>query len=382
MPPKRSRRDVSGQQHSAAGDRKQALCGSLNDAVNASVEETFQELEQERHKAEEERARLLAEAQEAAAKVKEVAEKEIEEIKRKLQEDRAALEEEKAAMEKVHTFQTSKILLNVGGHRFETSLQTLTSVPDTCFASMFSGRFEHTPDAEGAYFLDRDGRNFHYTLNFLRDSAGSFKLSSDVTEEQRDELAVELEFYGLLDRMMPYHVQERIRRALLQRACRAGTRHKLQLAVAQARALVFEIGSTTPFLTDEFQDLQFVITDRVVNGSPVWAAVGGELFMYRSTLGMMMVSNESDCVEGGTMGYVESNFLQNDVIVAPTDLPSDIWVSMPYATLELQYASAVHCNSPSEDWVYVPDMRITMVHGLEDGDPVMTTALYKLAALA
>jgi len=220
MPPKRSRRDVSGQQHSAAGDRKQALCGSLNDAVNASVEETFQELEQERHKAEEERARLLAEAQEAAAKVKEVAEKEIEEIKRKLQEDRAALEEEKTAMEKVHTFQTSKILLNVGGHRFETSLQTLTSVPNTCFASMFSGRFELTPDAEGAYFLDRDGRNFHYILNFLRDSAGSFKLSSDVTEEQRDELAVELEFYGLLDRMMPYHTQERIRRALLQRACR------------------------------------------------------------------------------------------------------------------------------------------------------------------
>jgi hypothetical protein len=151
--------------------------------------------------------------------------------------------------------------------------------------------------------------------------------------------------------------------------------------VAQARALVFEIGSTTPFLTDKFQDLQLVTTDRIVNGSPVWAAVGGELFMYRDTFGKMMVSNESDCVEGGTMGYVESDFLQNDVIVAPTDLPSDGWVSVPYATLELQYASAVHCDSPYDVWVYVPDMRITMVHGLEDGDPIMTTALCKLAAL-
>jgi len=250
MPPKRSRRDVSGQLHGAAGDRTQALSDILHDASS------FQELEQERQKAEEERARLLAKARQVAANVKVVAEtkmekikrklqedraaleeenveikcklqedraalkEENEEIKRKLQEDRAALEEEKTAMEKVHTFQTSKILLNVGGHRFETSLQTLTSVPNTCFASMFSGRFELTPDAEGAYFLDRDGRNFHYILNFLRDSAGSFKLSSDVTEEQRDELAVELEFYGLLDRMMPYHTQERIRRALLQRACR------------------------------------------------------------------------------------------------------------------------------------------------------------------
>jgi hypothetical protein len=126
MPPKRSRRDDSGQQHGAAGDRKQALSDILHDALKAGVEEAFQELEQERTKAEEKRARFLAEEQEAVAKVKVVAETEIEdikcklqedraaleeenvEIKRKLQEDRAALEEEKAAMEKVHTFQTGQ----------------------------------------------------------------------------------------------------------------------------------------------------------------------------------------------------------------------------------------------------------------------------------
>jgi len=44
--------------------------------------------------------------------------------------------------------------------------------------------------------------------------------------------------------------------------------------VAQARALVFEFGSTTSFLTDEFQGLQFFITDRVVNRSHAgWDAV-------------------------------------------------------------------------------------------------------------
>jgi len=120
MPPKRSRRDVSGQLHGAAGDRTQALSDILHDASS------FQELEQERQKAEEEIIRLLADARETAAKVKVVAEIEIEEIKRKLQEnhaalegenveikrklqeDRAALEEEKTAMEKVHTFQTGQ----------------------------------------------------------------------------------------------------------------------------------------------------------------------------------------------------------------------------------------------------------------------------------
>ena len=181
---------------------------------------------------------MLAEAQEAAAKVKEDAERHVKkmrrklqqdraaleeenvEIKRRLQEDRAALEQEVTSMEKAHTFQTSKILLNVGGHRFETSLQSLTSVPHTYFASLFSGRFELVSDAEGVYFIGRDGKNFHYILNFLRDS-GSFKLSSNMMEEmQRDELAMELKFYGLLDRMMPFYTQERIGRALLKRVSR------------------------------------------------------------------------------------------------------------------------------------------------------------------
>jgi hypothetical protein len=146
----------------------------------------FQTLEQERTQADVESAQLLAEAQDKAAKVKKDAERHIAKMRSKLQEDRAAFEEESAeimrklledrtaleeavtSMEKAQTFQTSKILLNVGGHRFETSLQSLTSVPHTYFASLFSGRFELTSDAKGAYFIDRDGKNFYYILNFLR----------------------------------------------------------------------------------------------------------------------------------------------------------------------------------------------------------------------
>ena len=101
--------------------------------------------------------------------MKEDAEKEAEGMKRKVQEERAALEAEKAAMEKAHTFQNNKICLNVGGHRFETSRRTLTSIPDTYLSSLFSGRFELATDADGAYFIERDGSHFRHVLNFLRD---------------------------------------------------------------------------------------------------------------------------------------------------------------------------------------------------------------------
>jgi hypothetical protein len=107
---------------------------------------------------------------EEAEAVKAEARAEASEIARKVLEDRAALEAEKAAMEKAHTFQSSQIiLLNVGGHRFETSRQTLTSIPDTYLSSLFSGRFELATDADGAYFIERDGSHFRHVLNFLRD---------------------------------------------------------------------------------------------------------------------------------------------------------------------------------------------------------------------
>jgi len=66
---------------------------------------------------------------------------------------------------------------------------------------------------------------------------------------------VESKFYGLLDRMMPgpYLAQEHVGQTLLPRTLISGTKAARQTAVHQARALVFEIGSTsTPFLKDEF----------------------------------------------------------------------------------------------------------------------------------
>ncbi|PKU30236.1 hypothetical protein llap_19459 [Limosa lapponica baueri] len=50
--------------------------------------------------------------------------------------------------------------LNVGGMYFTTRLSTLRRYEDTMLAAMFSGRHYIPTDAEGRYFIDRDGTYF------------------------------------------------------------------------------------------------------------------------------------------------------------------------------------------------------------------------------
>jgi len=211
----------------------------------------------------------------------------------------------------------------------------------------------------------------------------SFKLSSALTEEQRAELAVEVQFYGLLRLMMPtevpYYAQEQIGVALLKGACDAGTLRALQSAVAQARALVFEMGSITPWLTAEFQDLRYVITARVFNGAPVWAAESGGWFMYRAGDGTMYIGGEANCAAGKASGAIY-NTVQSPDVLAPTQLLSKKWKSNKTVTLGPQYTSAG--GTDENPWVEVPDMRVTVVHGLDDAEPAMAAALRQLAALA
>lgn len=56
--------------------------------------------------------------------------------------------------------------LNIGGAHFTTRLSTLRRYEDTMLAAMFSGRHYIPTDAEGRYFIDRDGAHFGYVLRF------------------------------------------------------------------------------------------------------------------------------------------------------------------------------------------------------------------------
>ena len=123
------------------------------------------------------------------------------------QREAARLRQEQAAIDAMskklkHVHFSSTILLNVGGHRFTTSLQTLTKDPNSMLAAMFSGKFEMEPSEDGAFFIDRDGTHFRFILNYLRN--GKLTLPEGATFLK--ELADEAEFYqiqGILEELKP-----------------------------------------------------------------------------------------------------------------------------------------------------------------------------------
>ena len=99
-----------------------------------------------------------------------------------------------------HVHFASTIKLNVGGQYFTTSLQTLTKDTGSMLHAMFSGRFDTKPAEDGYYFIDRDGTNFRYILNYLR--TGRLLLPED--KLVREELLEEAEFYqirGIVDEL-------------------------------------------------------------------------------------------------------------------------------------------------------------------------------------
>jgi hypothetical protein len=81
----------------------------------------------------------------------------------------AELQREIDAMYKHQEAQEGCVKLNVGGHRFETSVQTLRRVPGSLFDAYFSGRYAQGTCKDGCIFIDRDGALFDHVLEFLRD---------------------------------------------------------------------------------------------------------------------------------------------------------------------------------------------------------------------
>lgn len=87
----------------------------------------------------------------------------------------------------------SRIMLDVGGTKFATSMTTLTALePTSVLAKMFVAPFSTKPEGDGSYFIDRSGASFGFILNWLRDG----KLP-DLDTRIEDELLIEAEFYGL-----------------------------------------------------------------------------------------------------------------------------------------------------------------------------------------
>jgi hypothetical protein len=86
---------------------------------------------------------------------------------------RAELGCEIAAMHRHKEAQEGRVELNIGGYRFETSVQTLRRVPHTFFDAYFSGRYAQDVCKDGSIFVDRDGEHFGHVLEYMRDGVVS-----------------------------------------------------------------------------------------------------------------------------------------------------------------------------------------------------------------
>jgi hypothetical protein len=64
----------------------------------------------------------------------------------------------------------SRIIVNVGGVKYETFRSTLTAYPETFLGAMFHDRNSSMllPTNGNEYFIDRNGEIFKYILEFYR----------------------------------------------------------------------------------------------------------------------------------------------------------------------------------------------------------------------
>jgi len=97
--------------------------------------------------------------------------------------------------------QKDKIVLNVGGKRFTTSLITLRSIKGTFLEEMFRKGANTTSCADGSFFIDRDPSTFGYVLDYLR--SGDLLVKSD-DSNVRMQLLDDADFFKLPNDVKDY----------------------------------------------------------------------------------------------------------------------------------------------------------------------------------
>ncbi|KAG9287586.1 hypothetical protein G9A89_019647 [Geosiphon pyriformis] len=92
-----------------------------------------------------------------------------------------------------------RIILNIGGQKYETYRSTLTAYPDTFLGTMFQERNRCLlhPANENEFFFDRNSRAFHYILEYYRTGEILFDETSSYTGMARKELEKELDFWQI-----------------------------------------------------------------------------------------------------------------------------------------------------------------------------------------
>ncbi|CAG8512737.1 7949_t:CDS:2 [Paraglomus brasilianum] len=92
-----------------------------------------------------------------------------------------------------------RIVLNVGGMKYETYRSTLTQYPDTHLGTMFQERNKDMlhPSNGNEYFFDRDGRAFYYIMEYYR--KGTVPYYDDCSQSMHCNSVSRMQLEGELD---------------------------------------------------------------------------------------------------------------------------------------------------------------------------------------
>ncbi|KAG9307088.1 hypothetical protein G9A89_016916 [Geosiphon pyriformis] len=100
-----------------------------------------------------------------------------------------------------------RVVLNVGGVKYETYRATLTAYPHTRLGRLFKNK-KKTPSNRDEHFFDRNGHAFHYILEYYRTGRITFP-RDDVNSGGRGvaldrEIFNELEYFEILPANIPH----------------------------------------------------------------------------------------------------------------------------------------------------------------------------------
>lgn len=100
-------------------------------------------------------------------------------------------------IKRINESQRKRIILNIGGRKFETSVSTLMVKPHSVLAKMISpgGVKPYSVDNVYMYFIDRNPQNFNYLLDYLR-NGGDLPLDAlPLDQKSLREIIMEAKFY-------------------------------------------------------------------------------------------------------------------------------------------------------------------------------------------
>jgi hypothetical protein len=93
---------------------------------------------------------------------------------------------------------SNRIVLNVGGQRFETSKSNLLRFPNSYFTGLLSETAKWKPDNDGSYFIDRSPEGFPAVLEYLR---GNDDFLEAVSKKVKPLVLSHLDYFALPIRM-------------------------------------------------------------------------------------------------------------------------------------------------------------------------------------